>query len=366
MPFDRPSILTIKDRIEKGIEVRLFGKVALLRNAVLRVLARVFAGAIHGNYGYISYIVKSVLFVTSAEGGFLDNPHGRMWGIPRRPGSFASGDAIFTGSNGTVIPVDTRIQNEDGVEYGTTVIGTISGGSATIAIQAVESGEDGNFSGSSLQMISPISGIDDEVTASGAITGGEDTEDDETYRARILQRIQNIPAGGSAADYVRWATEYPGVARAWCYPLASGPGTVSTVITASGSDPVPSSQLLSDVQGYIAVRKPVTADHSTESITNIFNNPGKAELDIYISITPLDADVQNNIENNLRTLFLPHKPGTSIPISQIRAAISNSGVTDYQITVIEIDGVLFTNDNDIVLSGYQYPWLNSVIFQELT
>lgn len=368
MPFERDTIQTIVTRIEKGIEARLFGKIALLRNAVLRILARVFAGAIHGNYGYLEWIIKQ-LFVVTAEEWFLINVHGVMWGITRRPGSFATGTVIFTGTNGTVIPADTRLQNEDGVEYGTLAIGTITGGVASIEVQAVEDGEDGNFVRPSppdpiyLQMISPIVGVDDQVQVDGDITGGEDVEDIEVYRARILQRIRSTPAGGTAADYVRWATAYPGVERAWCYPLADGPGTVTTVITASGTDPVPSTTLLNEVAAYVADLKPVTADHTVASITNFSHNPGKLQLSFVIELyeDTSGPEYQGIIEDNLRTLFLPHKPGTTLPISQIRAAISNSGVTDYKITAMGADGWPIPID-DVALTGFQYPWLANITF----
>lgn len=369
MPFERPTIITIKDRIEKGIEARLFGKVALLRNAVLRVLARVFAGAVHGNYGYLEWLSRQ-LFVTTAETEFLDRRHGLIWGLERRPGSFASGDVVFSGTNGTVIPVDTRVQNEDGVEYGTTVIATISGGTATASVQAVESGVDGVFTRPNppdpiyLQMVSPINGIDDQIEVDGDITGGEDVEDDETYRARILQRIQTIPAGGTSADYVRWATEVSGVARAWCYPLEDGPGTVVTVITASGDDPVPSSQLLLNVDGHISDRKPVTAAHRTASIQDASNNDGKAIVTMDLRITPLSSEIQSNIETNLKQLFLPHRPGMDIPISQIRSAISIAGVTDYSIDSMFLDGI-WQSVADLDLNGFQYPWLGTISFSEL-
>ena len=58
------------------------------------------------------------------------------------------------------------------------------------------------------------------------MTGGTDTETDEQLRARILQRIQNPPMGGSAADYVAWALAVPGVTRAWAAP-EQGIGTIT-------------------------------------------------------------------------------------------------------------------------------------------
>jgi len=368
MSFDRPSIETIKDRIEKGIEARLFGGLALLRVAVLRVLARVFAGVLHGLYGYLQWIVDQ-LFVTTAETEFL-NRHGEMWNIDRKAGSFASGSAIFSGIDGTIIPSDTRIQNEDGIEYGTTIPVTITGGVATATIQAIESGEIGNFIRPNppdpiyLQMISPIAGIEDDVEVDGDITGGEDVEDDEDYRVRILQRIQSTPSGGSSSDYITWALSFPGVDRAWCYPLADGPGTVAVAITATGDDPVPSALLISDLQAYMNDLKPLTANLTVESITDSSDSPGKALLSMNIRIIPLGSDYEESIENNIISLLLPHEPGTDILISQLRAAISNSGISDYEIDNIYIDGSPVPIDN-IDLSGYQYPWLDSITFSEL-
>lgn len=367
MPFERPSITTIKDRIEKGIEARLFGKLALLRTAVLRILARVFAGAIHGCYGYLQYIIEQ-LFITTAETEYL-NRHGLMWGISRRSGSFASGTVIFTGVNGTIIPTDTRLQNEDGIEYGTTIPTTISGGSASATVQAIESGEIGNYIRPNppdsiyLQLISPIAGVDDEIEVDGDITGGEDAEDDESYRARILRRIQFTPAGGSASDYITWALSFEGVSQAWCYPLAGGPGTVSVVITATGEDPVPSALLISDVQAYIDDLRPVTANLTVESITDTTDSPGKAMIDFNIDLheDTSGSYYEEAIQENLRALFYPHKPGTQIPISQIRSAISNSGVLDYEIVGITVDSVPVSIDS-INLTGYQYPWLGTITF----
>lgn len=368
MPFVRPTLDDIKENIEKNIEARLFSKLALLRNAVLRVLARVFAGAIHGNYGYLQWLSKQ-LFVTTAETFWL-NQKGKMWGVARRPGSYATGSVIFTGINSTPIPTDTLVQSEDGVEYLTTASGTISGGQVTLPIQCNVDGVVGNIDASAsptpiFQLVNPITGVNDEVNLATDMTGGVDAESDEAYRARILQRIQQIPAGGSASDYVRWALEVSGVERAWCFPLADGPGTVATVITVSGADPVPSPSKLTEVENYIEALRPVTAQQRVASITDSLNVAGKAELEFEIHLTPNETAYHERIEENLTALFLPHRPGTSIPISQIRSAIGNSGVTDYEIVHIWVDGVDRPVNEDVFLDGFQYPWFLSNIYGDL-
>lgn len=367
MPFNRDTINTIIDRIEKGIEARLFGKLAMLRTSVLRILARVFAGAIHGCYGYLEWITKQ-LFVTTCEEWYLENVHGLMWDVKRKAGSYATGTVIFSGS-GATIPAGTLVQTEDGIEYGTLTEVILVTGTISADVQAVESGEDGNYVRPNppdyiyLQLIQPITGVNDTVQVDGDITGGEDIEEVEDYRARILQRIQFTPAGGASADYDRWALEVSGVGRAWCYPLGNGPGTVVEVITATGSDPVPSSPLLAEVLTYINIKKPVTADLTVESITNYAGSPGKATITMSIDLyeDTSGSDYQALIIQNLTNLLLPHKPGTTIPISQIRAAISNTGVIDYHITAMAIDGNSLAI-NDIVLTGYIYPWLGTITF----
>ena len=70
MPWSRPTVTTIYERIVTGIESRLTGGVALLRRSVLRILSKVFAGEIHLNYGYIEFISKQ-LFPDTAETEWL-------------------------------------------------------------------------------------------------------------------------------------------------------------------------------------------------------------------------------------------------------------------------------------------------------
>lgn len=364
MPFERPTLQEITDRITKGIESRLFGKTALLRRAVLRILARTFAGAIHTCYGYLLAIVKQ-LFVYTATGIWLDR-HGLMWGVTRKAGSFAtSGGATFSGTVGVLVPKDTRIQDERGVEYGTTIDHVFVTGFALIPIQAVEPGEDGNIDVDPapfiLQMVSPISGVSNDVYLYSSVTGGVDQETDEEYRKRILQKIQKPPMGGNAEDYVTWATDVNGVDQAWSYPLAYGPGTVAVVITATGNNPVASGVLIGDVAAYINDRKPIGATVYVQTVEDSFGAQGTAQLNYTIGLKPNTSDFQDAIKENLRDLFYPMKPGTTILISQIRGAISASGVQDYEIMSFSVDSIGKPID-DYSLPGFTYPELNTINF----
>lgn len=365
MPLLRPSVETIHNRIITGFESRLTGNTALLRRAVLRVIARVFAGSLHLIYGYLEFLADQ-LFVDKAETDWLER-HGFMWGITRKAASFAVGEIILYGVDGTFVPEGTKVQNDNGVEYAINNDVTISGGYANNNVTAVEAGEAGNFEGTFLYVVTPIAGLDNDVVLvyPPGCTGGIDREDDETYRTRILTRIQTPPMGGSQQDYIVWATsdeidETNGtVQNAWCFPTPSGPGTVDVVITAEGTSPIAPGALIADVQAYIDTVKPVTADVTVQTID-------MKQVTFEISITPNTSDIQALITSNMEDLFLSvAAPGSNLLIAHIRDAVMNAGVDNYEITAIEVDSVPVSID-DIVFVDYEYPVMSGITYATLT
>lgn len=215
MPMTRPTLTAIRDQRHADVDANLPGADSRLRRSVLEILVRMFAWAEHALYGYIDFISRQ-LFPDLAERVYLER-WASLWALSRTAATFATGAVTFAGTNGVVIPTGTLVRRSDGTEYETTASGTISGGSANVAVEAIEGGLDGNAAtGVVLTLVSPIASVGNNptVTAPG-IAGGSDQEDDEALRARILSRMQTPPHGGSAADYVRWALEVPGVTRAW-------------------------------------------------------------------------------------------------------------------------------------------------------
>lgn len=363
MPLDRPSVTTIYNRVITGIESRLTDDSALLRRAVLRILAKVFAGAVHLLYGNLEFLSQQIM-VDQAEDSWLDR-HGLMWGITRKAAAYASGSVTFTGINGIIIPEGTLVQTSEGVQYETDADATIAVGSATIGIVAIEAGEDGNYDGATIELVSPITDIDSAVSVvSPGFSGGVSEETDDDYRARILEHIQTPPMGGTAADYVVWAKsdEVPitngVVQKAWCFPIAVGPGTVDVVITAAGSTQVASPALIADVQAYIDTVRPVTADVVVKTVD-------VKDIDMDIEITPNTLDLRNTITSNLQDLINESAtPGSNLLIALIRDAIMDSGVDNYAITAITVDATPVPVD-DIVLIDYEFPVWDNLNFSTL-
>lgn len=430
MAWNRPTLEQIIDRIEKDMESRLTGNVSLLKIAVLRVLARVFAGAVHIAYGYLEEMGKQ-LMIDTADSDFLGR-HAFIWGISRKAASFATGKVVFTGADGTTIPATTELQTSLGVEYTTTADGVITNGFAEVDIQAKDAGAAGNLlTATELEMVSPVTGIDETVYSgiyelaytnvvggafvegntivnnsrsgtglvvglsappgvlsiiiidgtfeagdnfdNGAgvsadvdgvlvnvnqISGGEDEENDEDLRARIMQRIQEQPAGGAAHDYVRWSREVLGVENAWVKAATPSPGWVTVIVKASGANPVPSTTLCQEVSAYLDQKKPVTADTNIVPIT-------RTDIDFMINISPNTAEYQTLITENLRQLFNEvGAPGEKMLISRIYNAISTTGVSDYEVAAIDKDGMPIPVA-DIELTGYEYAVVNLVAYGSL-
>ncbi|WP_181946512.1 baseplate J/gp47 family protein, partial [Klebsiella pneumoniae] len=66
----------------------------------------------------------------------------------------------------------------------------------------------------------------DGVVADAGISGGADVESVAELLTRLLYRKRNPPTGGALHDYVIWATELPGISRAWAFDCWHGLGTV--------------------------------------------------------------------------------------------------------------------------------------------
>jgi len=230
MGFSRPTLTELIDRVVSDMSSRVLGvDGAVLRRSLLGVIARAEAGAVHLLYGYLDWIAKQA-FPDTADTEYLDR-WSVVWGVSRKAATFATGNVTFTGTNGSSIPAGTILQRQDGQQYATSASATISGGSATVAVEAVLAGLSQNLvAASSVFLVSPISGVQSTVTvAAGGLTNGTDAESDERLRDRLLRRIQQPPQGGAATDYEQWALEVAGVTRVWVYPNQMGLGTVSVI-----------------------------------------------------------------------------------------------------------------------------------------
>lgn len=153
--------------------------------------------------------VYNSAFVDFATGINLDHV-GKYIGIQRREAVKATGEATFSGDDGTDIPEGFVIETdtEEPVQFETTEAGTISGGSAILEIQALEAGTAGNVEADTITVIvNPLSGLSSVTNANATgdedsgYTQGAERETDAEFRQRYRDSVAK--GGASTIESIR-------------------------------------------------------------------------------------------------------------------------------------------------------------------
>lgn len=317
--FERPGLRELIARTLSDTQSRLSAE-ELLRRADAEVFARVLAGASHALHGHLDWIARQVIYDT-ADAEILER-WASLFGLDRKPAAYASGTVTASGTG--TIPTGTIYRRADGAEFQVTADATAPG---AVQVQALVAGAAGNTAAGLLSLQTPISGV---VTAAAvvSISNGADIEDDASLRARLRAHLRAPPHGGAAHDYIQWATEVPGVTRAWVYPLELGAGTVVVrFVRDNDVSLIPDSTEVAAVQAYINERRPVTA-----AVTVLA--PVAVPLNFTIDLTPDSTEIRATVQAALRDLLAREaEPGKTILVSHIREAISTAlGETDHVLT----------------------------------
>lgn len=317
MPFNRPTLTEIIDRVRSDAESRYGQRVP--RRSLINVMSLVCASAVHSLYGYIEFVSKQI-FATSAEGKYLER-RASEYGIYRKQATNAQGTVTFSGS----VPVGTTLQTADEIIFETT---TETDSRLVASIQAVNPGANGNLqSGTVLTLVSPIAGIESEATSS-EVSGGTDIEGDESLRERLLFRMQNPPKAGTKTDYVAWAKEVSGVTRAWCYPLELGPGHVTVRFMTDGltDNGIPTALMVERVKAHIETLMPVTTILTVVA-------PVAKNLDMTLDITPDNSEIRTKVASAVKQIIQTEAaPATKVLLTSLdRAVGSVEEIVSYRI-----------------------------------
>jgi uncharacterized phage protein gp47/JayE len=328
MPWQTPSLSTVRGLVRDSIRAKLPGSDATVPNSVLRITSDVQAGLCHLTLQYVDWLALQLLPDT-AETEWLDR-HGQIWlvnadgTVGRKQPTPSQGSVTVTGTNGVLLPLATELTSANDVNYETTQQITIGVGPTPVTVRAIDYGSQGNqLPGASLSLTNPVAGVDGTTTVV-ALDGGTDQETDDELRARILRRIQQPPMGGDATDYEAWALAVPGVTRAWASPNAMGVGTVTVRFLMddlrADDDGWPQPQDVAAVADYIDKMRPVTVKDCYVVA------PIKQFIDITIAnLVPDTTEVQAEIEQSLRDmLFTKAAPGQTIFASWVSYAIMSA------------------------------------------
>jgi uncharacterized phage protein gp47/JayE len=357
LSFSRPTLTELVDRITNDMETRITGVGSLFRRSLLKVLCKVFAGAVHLVYGY-QYYMADQLFVSTADENYI-GVHATEYGLSADDGNKATGSGTVTGTTGITIPALTKLQSTDGYIYIIDDAVTLAAGTGTVDFTAEEVGADYNDDGSiTLTFVSPITNVNSDVTVSSSgITGGTDADTADDTRERVLRRKRLPPHGGALFDYVTWMKEVSGVTRAWAFDQYAGNGTVGCAFVRDDDTVIYPTQTQRDAMVTYLESHTDPASGDTVGIPvgasgGLSILPVEAySVDFTIQISPNTAAVQTAIEAELDDLFLREgQPGSTLYLSQINEAISSATNEDYHVIVSPTTNVV-TNYNQVPLVG---------------
>ena len=275
MPFPIPQPGDIADRAAGVLEAE-YARVYALRNpgappavvdarspnSLLAVEARVTDEVTFDLYLYQGRVAQELMPDTAQD--WLAR-HAAIWGVTQGQPIAAAGSVVAVGVANTLIPAQFEATAPGNAIYQSVTASTIgASGTLEVAFTAQVAGSAGNLG--SLVVLTPVAALDGltslTVDANG-ITGGQDAESLDSWRARILQRIRNPSAGGDEADWEGWAeAALPGCV-AHAYTPGPGQVTVAIAMTGTGTPAVPTAPTaaqVATVQAYIGdatARKPL-------------------------------------------------------------------------------------------------------------
>lgn len=327
--LDRPTLQILTDRIRNDVLARMNAD-DVLRRSDAEIYSRVEALAMHAMYGHIEWLAKQ-MFPDSCDEFMLDR-HATFWKVPRKNSASAGGSITVPTSIGAVIAAGTVWRALDGVEYEATASVTAVSGSTAVVVEAVVAGAAGNrVAGQNVLLVQPIDGVQTTALA-GELSGGADIESVSAWRARIVESCRKPPAAGTAADYVKWALEVPGVTRAWAYPLENGLGTVVVrFVRDNDVSLIPDSGEVATVQAYIETKRPIGTGVGGITVAA----PIAEAVNYTIALTPDTPAGRAAVQAEIADLHLREAiPGGTLLLSHIKQAVSAAvGETDSVVSV---------------------------------
>lgn len=277
-------------------------------------------------------------FPQTAQGVYLDR-HGTMRGLKRLPATRSAGSLRF--SVETAAAMDLSIQagtvcmTAGEIRVQTTADTVIPAGQlyADAPAEAVEPGAGGNVAPGAVRFLTACPVAVTAVTNPGAFTGGSDGEDDQTFRARILESYQRLPNGANTAWYEATAMSYPGVTAAKAVGRAEGPGTVNVYVT--GENGQPSEELLAGLTAEFQEKREI-------AVTVNVLAPTTQTVDVSVAVAPKDgADkdaVLEAVERAIAGFFGGRLLGRPVLLAELGNKLySLEGVENYHFTAPAVD-----------------------------
>lgn len=346
--------------VENALSVQFYGQSSLLRKSVLKVLASVVGAMLY----MMSLIAKRIYknrFVSTCDVSALEG-FGVEYGVPHKVPLAAAGDVtveLNDGVSSVTIPQDTVLVDQAAkLAYSVKATTVIDSDNTKVPVIALEVGYDYNLdAGTVLEFRDdPVAGVKSltSVNVSGGVAEGVEIDGDvfvwgesaEEYRARLLNRVQNPPHGGSANDYWQMATRFSFVDEAYVIPNIPQSNSVCIALANyKSSDIYLTPAQVEEVSNYITddVRRPITADVRVFSVT-----PVNVTVTAYVA--PYNDSVRSSVANCIKAYFRQVKPGSTVSFGDLEDVVrSNSTAKTFTVQSAKkgntfVDSLSFTLD----------------------
>lgn len=263
-------------------------------------------------------------FVATAAGDDLDRV-ASDYGMVRRQSQKAIVYLQITGTVGAIINQSVKAIYNNLVYVVTELKQIDSTGVAMVKAQCETSGSVGNVEANTItQFAMGYEGLI-SVTNPEPAYDGFDTEDDDTFRARIMLYLSEDAVNCNEAQYKQWALEVAGVKSVVIHDashLEVGAGYVGVYI--SSTTGTVSEELKQAVKSYIEKRQFINAEVKMFAITNV-------SIDTTATVVLANDYTASGVEQEYTELLERYFEGLTVTVSYLKCSdilFSCSGVVD--------------------------------------
>lgn len=278
------------------------------------------------------YVARQ-MFPQTADGEYLDL-HAELRDLERTAATYAEGTIRFQVDEARQVALEIAkgvcCTTDAGVEYLTTQASVIAIGNeyCDIPAAAKDAGKSGNTPANSIvNMTLAPTGVSC-CTNPAAFTGGSDSEEDESLRARIVASYKRLPNGANSAYYESHVLNTDGVAAVEVVPRSRGIGTVDVIV--ASEDGVPTSELLASIAAELEEQREICVSIQVLAPTTL-------PVSIAADITPGEGysyvQAAANVQERIADYFSGELLGKPIRIAKLSDIVFNSkGVENCKIT----------------------------------
>lgn len=183
----------------------------------------------------------------------------RVYGIEERPASVSSGPATVSVTTTTTIPAGWQATAPNGLKYQVQFSTTVDDGesvtiASTTAGRATRLAEGVQLTWDSAA-IAPL--LNPLTVGPGGVTGGEDADDDEDIRRRLVDRLAAQAVGGNGASIKQWSEEVSaGIQASFVYEADRGPGSLDFAVVRSDGDRTVASIIVTQSKANVIANMP--------------------------------------------------------------------------------------------------------------